>query len=233
MLEFYERLASQSDDDPKLLLKCAQARQRVGDIYQRLGKYDPAISSYRIAISDYENLAAHTPSNSFGNLSLIKAGLLNGIGSCELMLARQDASRDSHSEAMNLLNSLSKNEQQLPDVRYERARTHSLMARRLRPGESVTSQQFAESGGREFARGNDLRPGPGERFAPGERRRPEERLGPGQRFGPNEFRPRPGSQDLAETRQERFRHFADAIAILEPLTTEAPDVARFRFLLSA
>ena len=53
MLEFYERLASQSDDDPKLLLKCAQARQRVGDIYQRLGKYESAVTSYRIAISDY------------------------------------------------------------------------------------------------------------------------------------------------------------------------------------
>jgi serine/threonine protein kinase len=232
MLEFYERLASQSDDDPKLLLKCAQARQRVGDIYQRLGKYESAISSYRIAISDYENLAAHAPSNSFGNPSLIKAGLLNGIGSCELMLAQQDASQESHSEAMNLLNSLSETDQQLPDVRYERARTHSLLARRLRPGESVTSQQFAELGGREFPRGNNLRPGAGERFGPGERRRSDERLGPGHRFGPDELRSRSGSQLMSETRQERFRHFAAAIAILEKLTTEAPEVARYRFLLA-
>jgi serine/threonine protein kinase/tetratricopeptide (TPR) repeat protein len=232
MLEFYERLASQSDDDPRLLLKCAQARQRVGDIYQRLGKYDSAISSYRIAISDYENLAAHIPSNSFGNPSLIKAGLLNGIGSCELMLAQQDASQDSHGEAMNLLNALSPNDQQLPDVRYERARTHSLLARRLRPGESVTSQQFAARGSREFPRGNDLRPEPGERFGPGEHRRPEERFGPGQRPGPNEFRSGPASRNMAQTRQERFRHFAEAIAILETLTTEAPDVARYRFLLA-
>jgi serine/threonine protein kinase len=220
LLEFYERLASQSDDDPNLLLKCAQARQRVGDIYQRLGKYESAISSYRIAISDYENLAAHAPSNSFGNPSLTKSGLLNGIGSCELMLAQDDSSRKSHNEAMNLLNSISKSDQQLPDVRYERARTHSLLARRLRPGESLTSQQFAEPGGPGFPRGSGDRPGPGER------------PGPGQRFGPSEFRPRPGSQGLPEDGRERFRHFAEAITILETLTTEAPTVARYRFLLA-
>lgn len=48
MLEFYERLASEADDAPELILKCAQARQRVGDIYQRLGKYESAIASYRV-----------------------------------------------------------------------------------------------------------------------------------------------------------------------------------------
>jgi len=121
MLEFYERLASQSDDDPKLLLKCAQARQRVGDIYQRLGKYESAITSYRIAISDYEHLAAHDVSNSFGSPVLMKAGLLNGIGACELMLAQQEASKESHLAAMNLLASLPKADQQLADVRYEKA----------------------------------------------------------------------------------------------------------------
>jgi serine/threonine protein kinase len=105
LLEFYERLADQSDDDPKLLLKCAQARQRVGDIYQRLGKYEAAISSYRIAVSDYENLAAHDQTNSFGNPVLVKAGLLNGIGACELMLGQQDASQQSHDAAMRLLES--------------------------------------------------------------------------------------------------------------------------------
>ncbi|MFT4555694.1 MAG: serine/threonine protein kinase [Planctomycetaceae bacterium] len=212
MLEFYERLASQSDDDPKLLLKCAQARQRVGDIYQRLGKYESAITSYRIAISDYENLATHDVSNSFGSPVLTKAGLLNGIGACELMLAQQDASKESHLEAMNLLASLPKGDQQLADVRYEKARTHSLLARRLRPGESVSSQQFPD-GHTKFPRGDNLRPGPGERFGPNN--------------GP--FRRQPPENN---ERQERFRHFAQAIALLEQLTAEAPTVARYRFLLA-
>lgn len=236
MLEFYERLASQSDDDPKLLLKCAQARQRVGDIYQRLGKYEAAISSYQIAVSDYENLAAHDQTNSYGNPVLVKAGLLNGIGACELMLAQQDASQKSHDAAMRLLDSLPEDVQQLADVRYEKARTYTLLARRLRPGESVSSQQFAETPngfGRpgNFRPGPDGRPGPGEfRLPPGPQGGPGD-FGPGQRRrGNNSFRPAP--QGVAN-RRERFSHFAKAIDILEKLTTEAPDVARYRFLLAS
>lgn len=239
MLEFYERLASQSDDDPKLLLKCAQARQRVGDIYQRLGKYGSAITSYRVAISDYENLAVRDVSNSFGNPVLIKAGLLNGIGACELMLAQEDASKESHQEAMTLLASLPKADQQLADVRYEKARTHSLLARRLRPGESVTSQQFADGPldlrRGEFPRGDGLRPGPGERFGPSDIRRPGLQGRPGE-FGPDRRGPNDGpfrrQQPENNDRQERFGHFAQAIAILEELMADAPEVARYRFLLA-
>ena len=242
MLEFYERLASQSDDDPKLLLKCAQARQRVGDIYQRLGKYEAAITSYQIAVSDYEKLAAHDQANAFGNPVLVKAGLLNGIGACELMLAQQDASQKSHDAALRLLNSLPEDDQQLAIVRYEKARTYTLLARRLRPGESVTSQQFAETP-RDFGRPNDFRPGPDD-FRPGPGGRPgsgEFRLPPGSQGRPgnlgsgqrrrreDSFRP---TQQGAANRRQRFSHFSEAIGILEKLTTEAPDVARYRFLLA-
>jgi serine/threonine protein kinase len=234
MLEFYERLASQSDDDPKLLLKCAQARQRVGDIYQRLGKYESAITSYRIAISDYENLAARDQTNSIGNPVLIKAGLLNGIGACELMLAQQDASKESHLEAMTLLASLPEANQQLADVRYEKARTHSLLAHRLRPGESMTSQQFTSAPGN-LPRGDNLRPGSGERFGPNDSRRPGPQGRPGE-FGPDRRGPNDSSFSRQppenNDRQERFRHFAQAIAILEKLKTESPNVARYRFLLA-
>lgn len=243
MLEFYERLASQSDDDPKLLLKCAQARQRVGDIYQRLGKYESAVTSYRIAISDYEHLAANDQSNSFSNPVLIKAGLLNGIGACELMLAQQEASQNSHHQAMEILESLPEADHQLASVRYEKARTHSLLARRLRPGESVMSQQFQQfaDGPGDFPRRGNLRPGPGERFPtndsrrPGPQGRPEPQGRPGE-FGPDRRGPRSGPfrhpplRD--DDREERARHFSQAIALLEKLTTESPDVARYRFLLA-
>ena len=254
MLEFYERLASQADDDPALLLKCAQARQRVGDIYQRLGKYDSAISAYQVAISDYANLAARDRTHSFGNPALIKAGLLNGIGACELMLAQQEASQDSHGQAMSLLESLPETDQQLAEVRYEKARTHSLLARRLRPGESVVSQQFSE-GPLQFpregsARGENFPPGTGGRFDPDTQTRSGPPGRPGDfgtgRTGPGEFGPdrpafagrRPNSGPLGSRppentfRQERFNHFAQAIAILEELTRESPDVARYRFLLA-
>ncbi|NQV23220.1 MAG: protein kinase, partial [Rhodopirellula sp.] len=235
MLEFYERLASQSDDAPALLLKCAQARQRVGDIYQRLGKYGSAITAYHVAIDDYEKLATHDTSEAFGNPTLIKAGLLNGIGSCELMLAQQDASRSSHLKAMSLLESLSKADQRLPDVRYERARTHSLLARRLRPGESVNSEPFHEVD-RDFDRRDNFRPGPEGRFGPQNNRRPPSPQGRPGEFPP-EFRG-PGRGNLGRPRlvdrdsQERRQHFDKAIAILEELTTESPDIARYRFLLA-
>jgi serine/threonine protein kinase len=130
MLEFYERLASEADDAPELILKCAQARQRVGDIYQRLGKYESAIASYRVAITDYEGLGIHADSGSFGDPAVIKAGMLNGIGACQLMLAQQDESQASHREAMTLLESLSEEARKRPNVRFEQARTHSLLARR-------------------------------------------------------------------------------------------------------
>jgi hypothetical protein len=54
---------------------------------------------------------AHAQTNSYGNPVLFKAGLLNGIGTYELMLAQQDASQTSHDAAMQLLDSLSGNEQ--------------------------------------------------------------------------------------------------------------------------
>tara|TARA_R110002072_G_scaffold173600_1_gene328241 strand:- start:41723 stop:45088 length:3366 start_codon:yes stop_codon:yes gene_type:complete len=237
MLEFYERLASQSDDDPKLLLKCAQARQRVGDIYQRLGRYESAITSYRIAISDYENLSARDRTSAFGNPILIKAGLLNGIGACELMLAQQETSQNSHRLAMELLESLPEADQRLASVRYEKARTHSLLARRLRPGESVMTQQFQEfsDGPGDFPRRDNLRPGPGERFPSNEFRRPEPQGRPGE-FGPDRRGLRNGPFRHPPLRngdqKERARHFSQAIALLENLTTEAPDVARYRFLLA-
>lgn len=237
MLEFYERLASQSDDNPKLLLKCAQARQRVGDIYQRLGKYESAVTSYRIAISDYEHLAANDQSNSFSNPVLIKAGLLNGIGACELMLAQQEASQNSHHQAMEILESLAEVDQQLASVRYEKARTHSLLARRLRPGESVMSQQFQQftDGPGDFPRRDNLRPGPDERFPTNNPRRPGPQGRPGE-FGPDRQGSRNGPFRHPPVRdgdrEERARHFSQAIALLEKLTTEAPDVARYRFLLA-
>ena len=235
LLEFYERLASQSDDDPKLLLKCAQARQRVGDIYQRLGKYESAITSYHIAISDYEKLAARDQTSAFGDPILVKAGLLNGIGACELMLAQQEISQNSHRQAMELLESLPEADQQQADVQYEKARTHSLLARRLRPGESLMSQQFQQfaEGPGNFPRGNNLRPG--ERFGPDNSRRPGHQGRPGEfdrdRQGPRDgpFRQPPLQ---AGDREERSRHFSQAIAILEKLTTDEPGVARYRFLLA-
>ena len=226
MLEFYERLASQSDDDSELLRKCAQARQRVGDIYQRLGNYDAAIASYQLAIADYGNLAAQANADSYDSSVIIKAGLLNGIGACQLMLAQQEESQTSHQTAMTLLEGLSAEAQRLPDVRYEKARTHSLLARRLRPGESMTSQQFIEIG-RDHERRNDFRPDldPEERIRPENNRRPV-RLPPGRHgdFSLEGQRP--------EDNQKRRQHFSDAIALLEELATEAPDVARYRFLLA-
>jgi eukaryotic-like serine/threonine-protein kinase len=230
MLEFYERLASQSDDDPELVLKCAQARQRVGNIYQRLGKYNSAIDSYRVAIADYENLAAYSDDEAFGNPVLIKAGLLNGIGACQLMLAQQDASQDSHQAAMSLLDGLSAQSQQLPEVRYEKARTHSLLARRLRPGESVASQQFVDVG-RDMPRHNDFHPGEGSHPGPGIRFRSEDnRRPPGpQRGRPSDFSP---DDQRPENDPKRRQHFADAIVLLEELAAEAPEFARYRFLLA-
>lgn len=212
MLEFYERLASQADDAPELVLKCAQARQRVGDIYQRLGKYDAAINSYRMAIIEYDDLAAHEGADPVGNLAMIKAGLLNGIGSCQLMLARQEESQLSHKAAMNLLNGLTASVQQLPEVRYELARTYSLLARRLRPGESINTGQFSE-----FARETEHQDQPPPR--------------------PQSFNSGPLSQPpprpLPRTdNSERRQHLEEAIALLEPLVKESPDTARYRFLLA-
>lgn len=224
LLEFYERLASQSDGDAGLLLKCAQARQRVGDIYRRLGKYESAIESYRLAMSDFRQLARSGGEDPFVLPELVRAGLLNSIGSCELMLAEQQNSRESHQAAMALLDGLPDELQQRPEVRFEKARTHSLLARRLKPGESINSLQFVEAAPIDH-RGSGFRPGS---ILPDEqdhrlRLRPSAPGGPG--LSPHVPLP-------AERNGERQMHLAEAISLLEELLSEDSEVARYRFLLA-
>lgn len=222
LLEFYERLARQSDGDPGLLLKCAQARQRVGDIYQRLGKYRSAIDSYRLAMADYEKLASPDQDDSSGLPALVRAGLLNGVGACELMLARQKESRSSHQAAMDLLDTLPSELQQRPEVRFEKARTYSLLARRLKPGESVSSLWLDEPV-QGIGRHGGL---------------PMEPNRPGRRDQP--LHPVPEPRHESSTRdtfaaghaEDRRAHLAGAISLLEELLSEEPDVARYRFLLA-
>ena len=53
LLKFYDDLAKAADGDPHLMLKCADARRKVGDIHQRLGQYDKSIESYSQAADQY------------------------------------------------------------------------------------------------------------------------------------------------------------------------------------
>ncbi len=79
LLQFYDRLAEGAGDDPDLTLKCANARRRVGDIHQRLGKYDESIESYKQAVGLYKKLETDGGDRTT-DLLITSVGVMNEIG---------------------------------------------------------------------------------------------------------------------------------------------------------
>ncbi|MEO2034219.1 MAG: serine/threonine-protein kinase [Planctomycetaceae bacterium] len=61
LVDYYQKLREQSGDDPAYQKRIAQANRRLGDIDQRLGRYEKAQQDYKQALSIYTQLAAESP----------------------------------------------------------------------------------------------------------------------------------------------------------------------------
>jgi len=148
LLPIFDRLAALEGQSSEVRLRSIAARKRVGDIHQRLGQFESAIGAYKQALSGFRQLAV---SNTTKYLMPI-AALYNEIGSSQLMLGRTEDAASSHESALLQLQEIPG--QDSDEVRYQLARTHYLLARRLTPGQSPSAvDDFAPDRG-------DQRPGP-------------------------------------------------------------------------
>ncbi len=223
LLRYYDELASQASDDPALRRKAASARRRVGDIRQRLGEYDTAVVAYAEARARQNELSAEGL-DVRGELARIH----NELGRCYVMLDRVADARSAHTTALQLLEQWHSAEPKDRNVLYELARTHYLLGRSVRPGQSPSQMPmdvFVE--------------GPGGKRPP-ERRGPREsaewddplaQKGAGERRPNSPTSPRRGPPRYVDNTPE---HLYAAIKLLRSIVTDATSgPPAFRQLLAA
>lgn len=131
LLPTYDRLAELSGNSDGVHVRATEAKKRVGDIHQRLGNFDKAVRAYNLAIVSYQSV----PSEKTNEFLLQIAAIHNEIGTCQLMLGHDEKAREAHTTALTQLQS----RESTPEVTFQLARTHFLLTRRLRPGESPST----------------------------------------------------------------------------------------------
>jgi tetratricopeptide (TPR) repeat protein len=130
LLGFYERLAQEGGGYPQLEAEAAEANQRIGDIRQRLGQFEPALTAYRKAVELYGRLEANEPD---ATVRIRLARTYNDLGHCLQALQRTDEARDAHTRALATLTEAPKELASRPEYRFELARTYYLEALRGGP----------------------------------------------------------------------------------------------------
>lgn len=212
LLEFYDQPGVFGADDETVRRKSAEARKRVGDIRQRLGRHEEAITSYADSLKQFSALAEEHPDER-SEFIITQSRLQNSVGTSQRMINLQDEANRSHLAALKMLRSLPKQDLADQEAQFEMARSYYLLAFRLQPGQSPVDDESMlilpeDLGGA----------GPG--------RRPFGPEGGGRRFLATS-RPLPGSVS-----PERQKQFAQAAEILNQLYRESPDNPRIAHLLA-
>ncbi len=219
ILKVYDLFAAQDSSNPKLRAAAVKANRRVGDIYQRLGRFDEAAKAYQLAMSKYEFLGSQAGPNTEIQIEL--ARIHNELGSIQRHLWQFEDARQSHVAALNALKSISGPDSRVPEVKYELARTHYYL------GTRPTLGGAARPAGPPGFIGRGPRPGgDGPRGRDGGR---DDRRGPPGRGGDG-FPPRgspPGPPPFGNDRA-----LDDAITLLDELVADYPKVPEYRRLLA-
>ena len=203
LIGFYDRLATESSDNPRLQLEAAKARHRVGDIHQRMGQYQKAILAYEEAINRYQSLNDEDTA-----IELEIARVLNEMGSVVDRRRGTEQASPFHEQAITRLTSNAESSQD-PSTQYELARSFFLHAT-SREGRGAERRQRV-SVSRSTPNGRSSRTG-----------RPDE---PSPRAaGPNPRRGGLSSQQESALRQ--------AIEILDTLVKNDSETPGYRFLLA-
>jgi eukaryotic-like serine/threonine-protein kinase len=127
LLGFYEQLAREGGDYPTLRAQAAEANHRIGDIRQRLGQFEPAISAYRQAVDLY----GQAPADGRDEAERVKlARTYNELGRALRAIQRADEARDAHSRALTTLSQAPGEVAGRPECRYELARTYYFQSQR-------------------------------------------------------------------------------------------------------
>jgi serine/threonine protein kinase len=207
LLRAYERIARSAGEFPGLQARAAEANQRIGDICQRLGRLEDAVTAYRMAIDLYQRPQADSDEN---DVRIRLARACNELGLTLRTLQRNEEARSMHERAIQSLTTAPASLADRPECRYELARSYYSLARR---------DLFLSPGGPPPGLPPDGPRPPGD---PG--RGP---LGRGRdRFGfpgpPPGFRPEPRNEQAGRK----------AVVVLEQLVTEYPTVPEYRHLLA-
>ena len=103
LLNFYERLSEQTENDERVVLKYIQANRRVGDIHHRLGQSDKARAAYEQAIKRFTKMGDVI--NDKETLHLELARINNGLGNV-LAFREPSQAAKAHVHAQQLLDAV-------------------------------------------------------------------------------------------------------------------------------
>lgn len=211
LLQTYEQIARASGEFPRLQAQAAEANHRIGDIGQRLSRYEEAAMAYQNAIELYLKLPASADTNA-GRIKLARC--YNELAKVLRSQQKFEEAGEIHGRAIKTLTDAPSAFTQRPESRYELARTYyALIQRPMFPGPG----------------GPGRGPGRGGR-GPGLGGPPQGGPPPGPEFG----RGRP-FQEPPRSQPGEFREQApvqQAVSILEQLIKEHPKVPEYRHLLA-
>jgi len=239
MLISFERIASIRGTDERYLEETARANRKVGDLHLRLGQYEEAALAFQRAIERYRRLEAiRGPETA---ISVRIARLHNGLGIAWQHRWEMEQARQALSTSLAILRS-AEIEQSDPAVRHETAWTHYLLGKRPPRGVPPSRRQAAPAGG-QGASPERTSTRPAEGGAGGETQAsiggPPAPKGPPPPEMPIAARPERGRggsgrigdrRDVGREFRDHLESLGKAIAILEPLILEYPDVPDYRFL---
>ena len=224
LLQVYDDLAAQGDDDPQYLERIAEANRRVGDIRQRLGDFPEARTAYSKAIELLDRLPAESADSVSAQTKI--AMIYNELGNVNRLTQQREDADKSFRKALQILTGIIDSAAPAPpEVRYELARTYFL-SRPRRSGFSNSGRRGQRSGGQ----GRDAVGSAGGRSDPDKgERRAEAGEGPP---SSNQQKGRPRLPQGANGRRQVVNNLPKAIDILKELVDEYPIVPDYQHLLA-
>jgi serine/threonine protein kinase len=127
LLLTYEQIARAGGEFPRLRAQAAEANYRIGDICQRLGRFEEAAAAFRAAI----DLSAQLSPDSAGEAVRIKlARACNELGRTLRMLQQVDEAGQMHERAIQILADAPEAFTLRPECRYELARSYYMLGQR-------------------------------------------------------------------------------------------------------
>lgn len=198
LLHYYDAFADRTDSGDELKQATKQARFAIGDIHFRLGHYDKAISAFELALQETDKRQSPAA------IKFRQARIHNRIGLAHRMNGNDEAAQEQHQVSLDLLAQLSDLEPETGDVRFERAKTHYLLATHVIPGRRPDSMPPLQA----------ATPPP----------RPDDRRG---------FRPRRENFEPPPALVANQAHLQSAITELQKLRSEDPKNIEYALALAA
>jgi tetratricopeptide (TPR) repeat protein len=120
-LRTYQKIAKSSAAFPRLKAQAAEANHRIGDIHQRLGRFDDAVAAYLTAIDLYSHLPAESTPDS---VRIKLARSYNELGRTLRLMQRYDEADQNHRLAIQTLTEAPASLAERPECQFELARSY-------------------------------------------------------------------------------------------------------------